>query len=234
MTEPSLCGRELAAWRADRCLFERLHFDLGPGQLALLVGSNGSGKTTLLRILAGLGLPTEGTVTWRGIAVGELAPDERGEIAYRGHLEALKRDLTVAENLEFHAAVWGRSRPFGDVLEELKRVPGANRAQVFGLPDIAMRVWLRPDRMAQLGISVQDVANAIQSQNETFGIGQLDGSREAAGLPVALERAREDVGLRVPPPGYGRQRPGEGLDLYFHRGTAGLRRHGQVPVAGSG
>jgi multidrug efflux pump len=59
------------------------------------------------------------------------------------------------------------------VLEELKRVPGANRAQVFGLPDIAMRVWLRPDRMAQLGISVQDVAAAVQSQNQTFGIGQI-------------------------------------------------------------
>jgi multidrug efflux pump len=59
------------------------------------------------------------------------------------------------------------------VLEELKRVPGANRAQVFGLPDIAMRVWLRPDRMAQLGISVQEVASAIQSQNQTFGIGQI-------------------------------------------------------------
>jgi multidrug efflux pump len=59
------------------------------------------------------------------------------------------------------------------VLEELKRVPGANRATVFGLPDIAMRVWLRPDRMAQLGISVQEVAAAIQSQNQTFGIGQI-------------------------------------------------------------
>jgi multidrug efflux pump len=59
------------------------------------------------------------------------------------------------------------------VLDELKRVPGANRASVFGLPDIAMRVWLRPDRMAQLGISVQEVANAIQSQNQTFGIGQI-------------------------------------------------------------
>jgi hydrophobe/amphiphile efflux-1 (HAE1) family protein len=59
------------------------------------------------------------------------------------------------------------------VLEELKRVPGANRASVFGLPDIAMRVWLRPDRMAQLGISVQEVANAIQSQNQTFGIGLI-------------------------------------------------------------
>lgn len=59
------------------------------------------------------------------------------------------------------------------VLEELKRVPGANRAAVFGLPDIAMRVWLRPDSMAQLGISVQEVAAAIRGQNQTFGIGQI-------------------------------------------------------------
>ncbi|MCU0869176.1 MAG: efflux RND transporter permease subunit, partial [Burkholderiales bacterium] len=59
------------------------------------------------------------------------------------------------------------------VLEELKRVPGANRASVFGLPDIAMRVWLRPDRMAQIGLTVQEVAAAIQSQNQTYGIGQI-------------------------------------------------------------
>ncbi|HLB15916.1 MAG TPA: multidrug efflux RND transporter permease subunit [Burkholderiales bacterium] len=68
------------------------------------------------------------------------------------------------------------------VLEELKRVPGANRAQVFGLPDIAMRVWLRPDRMAQLGISVQEVTNAIQSQNQTFGIGQIGAQPTPAGV----------------------------------------------------
>src|SRR5882672_5326044 len=46
------------------------------------------------------------------------------------------------------------------VLDELKRVPGANRSSVFGLPDIAMRVWLQPDRMAQLGISAQEIASA--------------------------------------------------------------------------
>jgi len=68
------------------------------------------------------------------------------------------------------------------VLDELKRVPGANRASVFGLPDIAMRVWLRPDRMAQLGISVQDVAAAIKSQNQTFGIGQIGAEPTAAGV----------------------------------------------------
>jgi multidrug efflux pump len=64
------------------------------------------------------------------------------------------------------------------VLDELKRVPGANRASVLGLPDIAMRVWLQPDRMAQLGITVKEVADAVQGQNQTFGIGQL-GARPA-------------------------------------------------------
>src|SRR5258705_13006465 len=59
------------------------------------------------------------------------------------------------------------------VLEELKRIPGANRSSVFGSPDIAMRIWLRPDRMAQLGVTVQEVAAAIQSQNQSFGIGSL-------------------------------------------------------------
>jgi heme exporter protein A len=121
MTDQALlCGRELAVWRGERCLFERLHFELGPAQLALLIGANGSGKTTLLRILAGLGLPTSGSVTWNGVAMSELAPEQRAQVAYRGHLEALKRDLTVAENLEFHAALWGHEPGFDDVLEELK------------------------------------------------------------------------------------------------------------------
>jgi multidrug efflux pump len=71
------------------------------------------------------------------------------------------------------------------VLEELKRVPGANRSSVLGLPDIAMRVWLQPDRMAQLGITSQEVANAIQSQNQTFGIGQI-GSQPA--LPGVVQQ----------------------------------------------
>jgi len=68
------------------------------------------------------------------------------------------------------------------VLEELKRVPGANRASVFGLPDIAMRVWLKPDRLAQLGITVKEVAGAIQSQNQTFGIGQIGSEPSKEGV----------------------------------------------------
>jgi heme exporter protein A len=115
-----LRGRDLAVWRGEHCLFEQLHFDLGSEQLALLVGPNGSGKTTLLRVLAGLALPTSGSVAWKGVAISELQSEERADLAYRGHLEALKRDLTVAENLAFHAAVWGRTTSFDAILTELR------------------------------------------------------------------------------------------------------------------
>jgi heme exporter protein A len=115
-----LRGRELAVWRGERCLFEELHFDLAPSQLALLVGANGSGKTTLLRIVAGLGHPTRGSVSWKGVAMSDLVAEHRAEVAYRGHLEALKRDLTVAENLRFHATLWGREPAFDSILAELK------------------------------------------------------------------------------------------------------------------
>jgi multidrug efflux pump subunit AcrB len=69
-----------------------------------------------------------------------------------------------------------------NVLDELKRVPGANRSSVLGLPDIAMRVWLQPDRMAQLGITTREVAAAIDSQNQTFGIGQLGAQPSIPGV----------------------------------------------------
>ena len=115
-----LRGRELGVWRGERCLFEQLHFDLGPTQLAVLVGPNGSGKTTLLRILAGLAPPTSGSATWKDVPVSELVAEDRAEVAYRGHFEALKRDLTVAENLVFHTALWGREAAFDGVLAELK------------------------------------------------------------------------------------------------------------------
>jgi hydrophobe/amphiphile efflux-1 (HAE1) family protein len=59
------------------------------------------------------------------------------------------------------------------VLDAVKRVPGANLASVFPPPDVAMRVWLKPDRMAQLGITTGELAGAIRGQNQAFGVGQI-------------------------------------------------------------
>ncbi|MEA1888822.1 MAG: multidrug efflux RND transporter permease subunit [Pseudomonadota bacterium] len=62
------------------------------------------------------------------------------------------------------------------VLDALKRVKGANQASIMGLPDLAMRVWLQPDRMASLGITTSDIQKAVSEQNQQFGAGRLGAS----------------------------------------------------------
>ena len=59
------------------------------------------------------------------------------------------------------------------LLDAIKRVPGANLSSMFPVPDSAMRLWLKPDRLAQMGLTATDVSNAIQNQNQAFGIGQI-------------------------------------------------------------
>ncbi len=60
-----------------------------------------------------------------------------------------------------------------NVLDELKRIPGANQASMFGTPDYAMRIWLRPDRMAEKGVTINDIRNAIKEQNAQFPAGKI-------------------------------------------------------------
>jgi len=60
-----------------------------------------------------------------------------------------------------------------NVLDELKRVPGVADATIFGARDYSMRVWLRPDKMATLGVTTTDVANAIRVQNNQYAAGKV-------------------------------------------------------------
>jgi multidrug efflux pump len=57
------------------------------------------------------------------------------------------------------------------ILDPIKRLPGANLSSMFPVPDIAMRIWLKPDRLAQMGLTATDVSNAIKQQNQAFGVG---------------------------------------------------------------
>jgi len=59
------------------------------------------------------------------------------------------------------------------ILDAIKRIPGANQASVIGIPDYAMRLWVKPDRMAELGITAQDISNAVKAQNEQFAVGRI-------------------------------------------------------------
>ncbi len=102
--EPSstvLSARGLACVRDDRTLFEDLSFDVAAGELMIVEGRNGSGKTTLLRILSGIRRPDEGEVAWEGEAIDTLGADYHQYVAYVGHHDGVKRELTPLENLQF-------------------------------------------------------------------------------------------------------------------------------------
>ncbi|WP_415403447.1 heme ABC exporter ATP-binding protein CcmA [Tateyamaria sp. SN3-11] len=89
---------DLAVGRGGVPVLAGVSFGLGAGRALVLRGPNGSGKTTLLRCVAGLQEPMAGRV--------EGAEDR---IAYAAHADGLKAALSVAENLEFWAFVFGQS-----------------------------------------------------------------------------------------------------------------------------
>ncbi len=60
-----------------------------------------------------------------------------------------------------------------NVLDQLKRLPGTTNVQIFGAKDYAMRIWLRPDRLAQLKLTTGDVVRAINEQNAQFAAGKV-------------------------------------------------------------
>src|SRR5690242_9987786 len=100
-------ARQLEAARGGVTLFSGLGFTLGPGTLLRVTGPNGSGKTSLLRALCGLLAPSAGEVLWNGENVRALKEEYWKHLAYVGHANALKDDLTAEENLAFTCAVAG-------------------------------------------------------------------------------------------------------------------------------
>ncbi|MBI1195039.1 MAG: multidrug efflux RND transporter permease subunit [Gammaproteobacteria bacterium] len=60
-----------------------------------------------------------------------------------------------------------------NVVDELKRIPGTADVIVFGARDYSMRIWLKPDRMAQLGLTTKDVTDAIDAQNAQYAAGKI-------------------------------------------------------------
>jgi HAE1 family hydrophobic/amphiphilic exporter-1/multidrug efflux pump len=60
-----------------------------------------------------------------------------------------------------------------NVLDALKRIPGTTNVQIFGAKDYAMRIWVRPDRLAQLKLSPTDIIRALNEQNAQFAAGKI-------------------------------------------------------------
>ncbi|MBY8974696.1 heme ABC exporter ATP-binding protein CcmA [Rhodobacteraceae bacterium NNCM2] len=97
----------LACRRAGRQIFHGLDFALTAGQAAALRGPNGAGKSTLLRVLAGLLPPSGGDVRLGEVSLGADRGLFQEQVAYAGHLDAVKPALSVLDNLRIWAAING-------------------------------------------------------------------------------------------------------------------------------
>jgi heme ABC exporter ATP-binding subunit CcmA len=98
---------------------DSLDLKLTPGVTGLF-GQNGSGKSTLLRVIAGLLRPSRGSVSLFGVASTDVDEDFRRNIGYAGHEPGLYARLTVVENLEFFARMYGvRPARIHDVIQQL-------------------------------------------------------------------------------------------------------------------
>ena len=71
------------------------------GDALVVEGPNGSGKSSLLRTIAGLLAPAAGEILWRGVDTRLEPQPWRREMVFLGHLNGVKRTLTVCENLAF-------------------------------------------------------------------------------------------------------------------------------------
>jgi heme exporter protein A len=114
--------KNLTCVRGTRRLFKDLSFSTVEGELVELRGPNGSGKTSLLRILCGLATPAAGEVFWQGQNIRSLGEEYCAVVAYLGHQNAIKDELTSTENLRISSACAGKTLSRLEAQEILKQV----------------------------------------------------------------------------------------------------------------
>ncbi len=208
-------GRQLVCVRGGRVVFADLGFRVEAGGALVLAGPNGSGKSSLLRLMAGLAHPAGGVLAWGGEDVAGDPATHRARVHYVGHLDAVKPDLTVAENLVFWAALRGGSDGAGartrTALEafgipHLADVPGRylsagqrrrlNLARILAAP---APLWLLDEPKTALDTDAAGRVDAAVASHRAEG-GMVVMSMHGGSLPegaVVLDLAAFNAGLEA-------------------------------------
>lgn len=168
--EAALAVDDLTGMRGGRILFRGLSFAVAAGRALAVEGANGAGKTSLLRMVAGFLEPAEGTIRFGQITDGE----ERGkQVAWLGHHDAVKPQMSVRETLSFHARLHGGTGDVGPALEklDLSRLAGlpgrylsAGQKKRVALARLVLarrKLWLMDEPLASLDGAGKRLAAAL-------------------------------------------------------------------------
>jgi len=197
-----LIADNLAARRGEDLIFVNVSFHLQAGGALILTGKNGSGKSTLLRVVAGLLRAEKGSVTVSDSADGERRPAAEAS-HYLGHRNAMKTELTVAENLDFWRSFLGPGKAAGLSTEEAAEAVGlpgithlpfgylsAGQQRRFAFAKLLMAhrpVWILDEPTAALDASADRLfAGLIETHRREGGI-----VIAATHQPLGLENAQE-------------------------------------------
>ena len=107
MMEYAIETRDLTCKFGNFTAVDKLNIHVAPGQIYGFLGSNGSGKSTSIRMLCGLLKPAAGSGTVLGYDVETQAEKIKEHIGYMSQKFSLYLDLTVFENLDFYAGMYG-------------------------------------------------------------------------------------------------------------------------------
>jgi len=107
MSELAIQASELTRKFGDFTAVDRISFDVKAGEVFGFLGANGAGKTTAMRMMIGLLSPTGGSARVAGFDVYTQSEQIKRSIGYMSQRFSLYDDLTVGENLEFFAGIYG-------------------------------------------------------------------------------------------------------------------------------
>ena len=188
--------QDLSCERGGRRVFRHLSFAAATGQTLTLEGPNGAGKTSALRILSGLLPQAEGEVRIH-MTAGYVVTDaeERGRlVGWIGHYDGVKAQLSVIENAQFFAGLYGARVAVAGVLDRvgLSRIAdlpaqylSAGQRRRLGLARLilsARPLWLLDEPLSSLdaagrrltaeliGEHCDDGGIAIVATHETLGL----------------------------------------------------------------